>query len=185
MHSHENDYIMSTFRFNLQPEHLEDELIKIIPLQESDFEMLYKVASDPEIWKNHPTKNRYQKEVFKQFFDSGVASNSAFLIYDKLSGALIGSTRFYDFDPVNATIVIGFTFLAKKYWGGKYNRAMKQLLIDYAFQHVSTVLFHIGESNIISQKAVAKIGATKVGSIDSSNRTEPYYEYRIQKEDWL
>ncbi len=176
---------MSNIEFNLQPEILENELIKLIPLQESDLEMLYKVASDPEIWENHPSKNRYKREEFQFFLDSALASKSAFLVYDAAANELIGSTRYYNLDTTNSVIAIGYTFLAKKYWGGGHNKAMKKLLIDYAFQYVNTILFHIGETNIISQKAIAKIGATKLGVVDFNNSEVPYLEYQIRKEDWI
>ena len=38
---------------NLQPI-LENENVKLLPLQEDDFEVLYQVASDPLIWEQHP-----------------------------------------------------------------------------------------------------------------------------------
>lgn len=174
---------MSDSKFNLQPELLENAQVIIIPLRESDFEMLYEVASDPEIWEQHPSKNRYQKEVFQLFFDGAVTSKSAFLVYDSATEELIGSTRYYDFDSENSKIAIGFTFLAKKYWGGNHNKAMKQLLIDYAFEHVETIAFHIGETNIRSQKAITKIGATKMNIIDFNNI--PHFEYHILKKDWV
>jgi RimJ/RimL family protein N-acetyltransferase len=176
---------MSNLDFNLQPETLENELIKLVPLQESDLEMLYKVASDPEIWENHPSKNRYKREEFQFFLDSALASKSAFLVYDVATNELIGSTRYYNLDTTNSAVAIGYTFLAKKYWGAGHNKAMKKLLIDYAFQYVNTILFHIGETNIISQKAIAKIGATKIGVVDFNNSEVPYFEYQIRKEDWV
>jgi RimJ/RimL family protein N-acetyltransferase len=176
---------MSNLDFNLQPETLENDQIKLIPLQESDLEMLYKVASDPEIWKNHPSKNRYKREEFQFFLDSAQASKSAFLVYDVATNELIGSTRFYNLDTTNSAIAIGYTFLAKKYWGTGHNKAMKKLLINYAFQYINTILFHIGETNIISQKAIAKIGATKIGVVDFNNSEVPYFEYHIRKEDWV
>jgi RimJ/RimL family protein N-acetyltransferase len=169
--------------FNLQPELLENNQIKMIPLKEADFEILFAVASDPEIWEQHPSKNRYQKEVFLLYFDGAVESKSAFLVYDRATNELIGSTRYYDYDLENSKIAIGFTFLAKKYWGGNHNKAMKQLLIDYAFQQVDTIVFHIGETNIRSQKAVSKIGAAKVGAMDLNNT--PHFEYHILKKDWV
>jgi len=169
--------------FNLQPEILENNQIKMVPLKECDFEILYKVASDPEIWEQHPSKDRYQKEVFQLYFDGAVESQSAFLVYDKATNELIGSTRYYDFDSENSKIAIGFTFLAKKYWGGNHNKAMKQLLIDYAFQQVDTIVFHIGETNIRSQKAVSKIGATKIGLMDFNDTS--HFEYNILKKDWV
>lgn len=176
---------MSNLDFNLQPETLENALIKLIPFQENDVEILYKVASDPEIWADHPSKNRYQREEFQLFLDSAVSSKSTFLVYDKATNELIGSTRFYNLDSENSTVAIGYTFLAKKYWGAGHNKAMKKLLIDYAFQYVDTILFHIGETNIISQKAIAKIGATKIGVVDFNNSEVPYLEYQIQKKDWV
>jgi RimJ/RimL family protein N-acetyltransferase len=174
---------MSDSNFNLQPEALQNDQVKIKPLKESDFEILFEVASDPEIWEQHPAKNRYQKEVFQLFFDSAVESKSAFLVYDSATEELIGSTRYYDFDSENSKIAIGFTFLAKKFWGGNHNKAMKQLLIDYAFHHVDTIVFHIGETNIRSQKAVSKIGANKIGLVDYNN--VPHFEYHILKKDWV
>jgi RimJ/RimL family protein N-acetyltransferase len=174
---------MPDSKFNLQPEILENAQVIMIPLKESDFEMLYEVASDPEIWEQHPAKNRCQKEVFQLFFDGALESKSSFLVYDSATEELIGNTRYYDFDSENSKIAIGFTFLAKKYWGGNHNKAMKQLLIDYAFQHVDTIVFHIGDTNIRSQKAVSKIGATKIGIVDFNNT--PHFEYHILKKDWV
>jgi hypothetical protein len=43
---------------------LENEKYQLIPLQQGDFEALYKVASDPKVWEQHPNKDRYKREVF-------------------------------------------------------------------------------------------------------------------------
>ena len=53
---------------NIQPT-LENEKAVLRPLQEQDFEALYTVASDPNIWEQHPNKDRWKKDVFKVFFD--------------------------------------------------------------------------------------------------------------------
>jgi len=49
--------------FSVQPV-LENEEYQLIPLQQGDFESLYAVASDPEVWEQHPNKDRYRREVF-------------------------------------------------------------------------------------------------------------------------
>lgn len=54
---------------------LENDQVILYPLQEQDFEEVYKVASDPEIWEQHPNKDRWQKEVFKNFFKGAMQSN--------------------------------------------------------------------------------------------------------------
>ena len=47
---------------------LENDFVQLISLEESDFESLYSVASDPEIWEQHPNKDRYKREIFQNFF---------------------------------------------------------------------------------------------------------------------
>jgi RimJ/RimL family protein N-acetyltransferase len=171
---------------NWQPENLENDLIKLIPLTELDFDRIFTVAADPLIWEQHPTKDRYKKEVFQLFFDSAVASGTAFLMVDKLSDKIIGSTRYYDYKPDNSSIAIGFTFLAREFWGGLYNKSSKKLLLDYAFQFVDKVYFHIGATNTRSQLGTMKIGAKKVNEFekDDNGQKQLHYEYLIQKDDW-
>lgn len=175
-----------TISINWRPAHLEDNLIKLQPLAADDFEVLFEVASDPLIWEQHPSKDRYKREVFQKFFDGAVEGNSAFLIIDKASGKVIGSSRYYDFKPANNSIAIGYTFLARELWGGKYNRAGKKLLLDYAFQFVDKVYFHIGATNTRSHLAIGKIGAVKVAEVDFDYYGSKllHYEYVINKNDW-
>jgi hypothetical protein len=52
---------------NRQPT-LEDSLVTLRPLEESDREALYKVAQDPLIWEQHPS-NRYRRAVFDDLLD--------------------------------------------------------------------------------------------------------------------
>lgn len=171
---------------NLQPEQLENETVRLIPLTTNDFGALYSVASDPMIWEQHPATDRYKKDVFQNFFDGAVKSRSAFLVVDKKSGKVIGSTRFYDYNSDRSSIAIGYTFLAKEYWGGQYNQAAKRLLLDYAFQFVESVFFHIGSENLRSQKAILKLGAIKVKEMDMdfNGKILPHHEYLISKSEW-
>jgi RimJ/RimL family protein N-acetyltransferase len=178
---------MTKSEFNLQPEILEDDITKLIPLKESDFEELYKVASDPLIWEQHPMKERYKIEVFRAFFDAAINSKSSILILDKKTNEIIGNTRYYDYDPEKSSIAIGFTFIGRKFWGGLYNKSNKKLLIDYAFQHVDSVLFHIGTDNIRSQKAVSKLGTIKIGEVNSIGNIPvnlPHFEYKLTAENF-
>ena len=177
---------MTNTIINWQPENLEDNIVKLIPIAESDFENIFKVASDPLIWEQHPTKDRYKREVFQLYFDGAISSKTAFLIIDKSSDKIIGSTRYYDYKPENSSIAIGFTFLSREYWGGLYNKSSKRLLLDYAFRFVDKVYFHIGATNLRSQLATMKIGATKVNEvyIDHHGQNQLHYEYLIQKQEW-
>ena len=149
--------------FDLQP-HLKGELIELRPLRPDDWDELFAVASDRLIWEQHPESDRYKEEVFKIFFEDALRSEGAFVVVDTKTQQIIGSTRFHGYDPEKSEIEIGWTFLARKYWGGRYNREMKQLMLAHAFKFVENVVFFVGENNIRSHKATEKIGAIKSGT---------------------
>ena len=150
--------------FDLQPR-LKGELIELRPLAPEDWNDLFTVASDSLIWEQHPESDRYREDVFKVFFGEALESGGAFVVIDKKTQQIIGSTRFYGYDPEKSEIEIGWTFLARRYWGGRYNREMKQLMLNHAFNFVETVVFFVGAKNFRSQKAMEKIGAIRNGLV--------------------
>src|SRR5436189_2770513 len=154
---------MTSGKFDLQP-HLKGELIELRPLASEDWADLFSVASDPLIWEQHPESDRYKEDVFKAFFREALECGGAFVIIDKKSQQIIGSTRFHGYTPEKSEIEIGWTFLARKYWGGRYNAEMKQLMLAHAFKFVENVVFFVGENNFRSQRATEKFGAVKSGT---------------------
>jgi RimJ/RimL family protein N-acetyltransferase len=149
--------------FDLQPI-LKGELLELRPLRAEDFDGLYAVGSDPLIWEQHPNTDRYQENVFKEFFREALESGGALIATDSKDGRIIGSSRFYGYDKEKSEIEIGWSFLARSYWGGIYNREMKQLMLRHAFKFVDHVVFLVGPQNLRSQKALLKIGAVRMGS---------------------
>lgn len=141
---------------------LENESVQLIPLQASDLEALFQVASDPKIWEQHPTPDRYKREVFSKFFEGAMESKGAFLIIDRRSGDIAGSTRFYGYDEPTGTIRIGYTFYATRFWGTGLNPMVKALMMDYAFQFVQNIELEVGSNNRRSQIAVERLGAKKI-----------------------
>jgi RimJ/RimL family protein N-acetyltransferase len=173
--------------FNIQSI-LENNKVILHPLQEQDFEDLYAVAADPKIWEQHPNKDRWKKEVFKTFFDGAIQSTGAFKIIEKTTGNIIGSTRFYDYNEQEDSILIGYTFYATQYWGKGINHSVKTIMLNYIFQFVSTVYFHIGANNVRSQIAITRIGATKSGEEEIAyfgEQPKSNFIYRLTKEEWF
>lgn len=157
---------------NIQPT-LENDNVKLIPLSQNDFEEVFAVASDPLVWEQHPNKDRYKREVFENFFQGAMESKGAFKIIDKHSDEIAGSTRFYDYNADDNSIFIGYTFYGTKFWGSKLNPQVKKLMLDYIFQFVDKVNFHVGKDNIRSQKAMEKLGAKKVDEVNVAYAYEP------------
>ncbi|WP_212001812.1 GNAT family N-acetyltransferase [Chitinophaga sp. HK235] len=171
---------------NTQPT-LGNENLLLIPLQESDFEALYETASDEKIWEQHPNKDRWKREEFQRFFEGAIKSGGAFKIIDKKTGAVAGSTRFYDYNPSDNSIMIGYTFYATRYWGKGLNPVVKHLMLDYIFQYVDSVYFHVGASNVRSQIAMTRLGARKVREEDVAyygEATRHNFVYQITKEEY-
>ncbi|HWS90382.1 MAG TPA: GNAT family N-acetyltransferase [Pyrinomonadaceae bacterium] len=149
--------------FDLQPT-LRGELLELRPLRAEDFAELYAAASDPLVWEQHPASDRYREEVFREFFRGALESGGAFVVLDRADGRCIGSTRFLGYDEEKSEIEIGYTFLARSHWGGRYNGEMKRLMLEHAFRFVRSVVFLVGPENYRSQRAVEKIGGVREGT---------------------
>ncbi len=169
--------------FDAQP-FLRGLLLELRPLQAGDFEALYAVASDPLIWEQHPDNDRWKPEVFRAFFDQAMASGGALLALDAATGEVIGSSRFHGYNEARREVEIGWTFLARRCWGGRYNGEMKDLMLRHAFRIVDRVLFLVGPTNIRSQQAVLKIGGVRAGTRKNGAGRESYV-YQIAADRYL
>ncbi|MBV8859462.1 MAG: GNAT family N-acetyltransferase [Acidobacteria bacterium] len=163
--------------FEFQPT-LRGELLELRPLRAEDFQDLYAVASDPLIWEQHPASDRHREDVFREFFRGAMESGGAFAVIDRGTGGVIGSTRFHAYDEEHGEVEIGFTFLARSHWGGRYNGEMKRLMLDHAFRFVRSVVFLVGPQNYRSQRAVEKIGGVRDGTRPNAARLDNLL-YRI------
>ena len=168
--------------FELQP-HLVGELLEVRPLKPEDWESLFAVASDPLIWEQHPAQDRYKEEVFREFFREALESGGALVVIDRKTQKIIGSSRYFGFDAGKREIEIGWTFLARSHWGGKYNGELKRLMLEHAFRFVESVVFLIGPTNFRSQKAVEKIGGVMTERREKTIRGETLEQvvYQIKR----
>jgi RimJ/RimL family protein N-acetyltransferase len=149
----------------LQP-HLAGELLELRPLRPEDWQGLFAAASDPMIWEQHPVHDRYQEEVFKEYFQGALESGGALSAVDRKTEKIAGCSRYCEYEPDISEVEIGWTFLVRSHWGGKYNGEMKRLMLDHAFQFVDSVVFVVGTENLRSQRAVEKIGGIVTGRKD-------------------
>jgi RimJ/RimL family protein N-acetyltransferase len=83
---------------NRQPT-LVGELVEARPLVEQDFAELRALAADPLLWEQHPDKDRWRENIFRTYFDDHLSSGGALAIVARANRALIGATRYANFDP--------------------------------------------------------------------------------------
>jgi RimJ/RimL family protein N-acetyltransferase len=168
--------------FEFQPT-LKGTLLELRPLHIDDWDQLFAVASDPLIWEQHPANNRYKEEVFRRFFSEAMESGGALIALHRADGRVIGSSRYHGYAPEASEVEIGWSFLARACWGGRYNGEMKRLMLQHAFRFVDNVIFLIGNDNRRSRRAVEKIGAVLAGTRVGSGGQEKVV-YRITRESF-
>ena len=138
---------------------LKGEQVRLRPLTPSDRAALFAVASDPLIWEQHPAHDRWKPEVFDAFFDEALVEGGVLVVEDPATGAVIGSSRYSIRRARPGEVEIGWTFLARRYWGGGRNPEMKRLMLDHAFTTFDAAVFRVGAENRRSRLALVRIGA--------------------------
>jgi N-acetylmuramic acid 6-phosphate etherase len=142
---------------NWQPT-LEGTLVRARPLREADREATHAAASDPLIWEQHSARDRHERRVFDRYFGDRLANAGALAVEDR-RGGIVGLSGYYDWNPADRSVVVGYTFLVRALWGTGANAELKRLMLDHAFRWADTVWFHVSPGNVRSQRALAAIGA--------------------------
>jgi RimJ/RimL family protein N-acetyltransferase len=171
-----------TKALDLQPT-LTGKHITLRPLASQDFHELFAAASDPLIWAQHPDPGRGTREGFAPFFDGALESKACLVAIHTAQQAVIGWSRYSNYLP-GERVTIGYTFLARSYWGGPVNAEMKRLMLRHAFTDVQEVLFTVAERNLRSRRAVEKLGAELAGAEDSPRWGQVHVIYRLTPELW-
>src|ERR1700748_697558 len=175
---------------------LENERARLQPLQISDVEPLAAIAlNQPDLFLLTSLKLRQKGDVYsfvrKALDGMSDGTSIPFLVIDKPSGKIAGTTRFLSIAKEHKRVEIGGTWIASEFHGNGLNKAMKLLMLQYAFETMdfNRVEFKINEINNRSRKAVESIGATFEGILrhhmindDGTIRNSVYYS--IIKEEW-
>lgn len=170
--------------FDFQPT-LSGALIGLSPATEADFEPLFAVAADPEIWAQHTAKDRWQREVFRTNFDNALDDQGALVAREIATGEVVGFSRFSQMFVGPDDMEIGWTFLARRLWGGEYNRDMKRSMLAHVLAQFPRALFRVAEDNPRSRRAMEKIGGVLIDwrdSLEYGGVSHPYIAYEITRE---
>ena len=132
--------------------------------------ILRQLARDERLWEytkalmvNETFDAQFDKYIDAALDDRNTGAQCSFVIYDAVTGEIIGTTRYYKIEPGHKRLSIGYTWYAPKVWGKVHNKECKLLLVQYAFETLGyqRAEFEVAHQNIRSQKAVEKIGGIK------------------------
>ncbi|MGB0806387.1 MAG: GNAT family N-acetyltransferase [Salibacteraceae bacterium] len=158
---------------------LENDRVKLIPLQlEHKKELLPYSLNEPELWKYSLTPasgvENLENYIKKALQDRQNLTSYPFVVLDKAVNKIIGSTRFYDFQPHHKTTQLGFTWYGKDYQGSGINKPCKFLMLEFAFDvmELQRVEFRADVNNERSIAAMKSIGCVPEGILRNNCASE-------------
>ena len=157
---------------------LENSRVRLRPLEVTDFEALKAIAFTPDIWRW--TLTRADDAVSLAAYINGALQDRAaerrypFVIIDRETGQLAGSTSYYNVSEPHQSLSIGYTWVGLDFQRTGLNRAAKHLLLCHAFGALGCerVELETDRRNQQSQNAMRRMGATEEGILRSHKITQ-------------
>lgn len=141
----------------------------LVPMRIDHVEQLFAAGSDPQIWTYMPQAVQTLDDM-KRLVEEALAAKERgeafpFVIIDKTTEKVVGSSRFLNISPSNRTLEIGWTWYSPEVWRTRMNTECKYLLLRHCFEVLSTIRveFKTDSRNLRSQRAIERLGAVKEG----------------------
>ena len=174
---------------------LENDFVLLRPIEIEDEQALAEVAIDERIWEHisntlatHTDVNKY---VAEQVSLAEKGERIVFVVIDKITNKIIGSTSIYDISTHHTRCEIGSTWLTPAYWRTSVNTNCKYLLLRYIFEELQLERVQLKTDNLNerSQNAIERIGAKFEGRLRSHMRRKDgsmrdTMLYSIIREEW-
>lgn len=174
---------------------LSNQRVKLTLLDLSNYKHLIAIGQQDKLVQYSPTdiatpeslKHYTQLAVDEYYHKTAIP----FIIYDKQKQAYAGSTRYMNIHYKNKVAEIGSTWIGREFQGTGLNKSMKFLMLKYAFEELKfdKVEFRVDERNIVSRKAVERIGGVFEGILRKNVLMLDGFKrntccYGILKEEW-
>ncbi len=174
---------------------LENEKVLLIPFENERNIELKEIIFDDEIWKYMGMYVRNNQD-FENYIQSTLKQKEAgicypFLIIDKATNRVAGSTRYGYLNHTSQKCEIGWTWYGKDFQRTGLNKACKYELLNFGFENIQfkRIQFSADLENIRSQRAIENLGALKEGLfrnnyVDSEGNSKDDVYYSIILEEW-
>ncbi|RKN80577.1 GNAT family N-acetyltransferase [Paenibacillus ginsengarvi] len=174
---------------------LEGNRVRLIPVSDGHIEGLLKASNHHDIWTYSPSsisKIEDMEATINQWMrlkEQGL--RYPFVIFDKSTSEIVGSTSYLDISLQNRKLEIGGTWLNPKVWRTRVNTECKYLLLEYGFEEMNLVRvqFRTDTRNERSNRAIERIGAQFEGTLRQEMMVREGYirdsnVYSILDKEW-
>lgn len=174
---------------------LENKRVLLRPLQPEDVDALLPVAVQPALWTVGLGRID-DKAALEAYISLAIAERDQkvsvpFVIIDKQTQQVAGSTRFAGMALAHKRAEIGYTWIDTALQGSGLNKAMKHAMLQHAFEvmELNRIELKTDVLNTQSRNAILSIGATQEGifrhhMITSTGRLRDSVYFSIIKEEW-
>jgi len=148
---------------------LEGDSVCLEPMKPTHADALIEAASDGNLWElwvtTVPSKETITDYMEQAFFAKSDGTAMPFVVIEKASGKVIGSTRYCNAAPAHRRVEIGYTWYSKRYQRTSVNSECKVLLLGHAFEALDAIAveFRTHIENKASRTAIARLGAVQDG----------------------
>ena len=158
---------------DISPVTLKGEHTRLEPLTRPHQEGLIAAAGEGELWNSVvtvvPKRETVAEYVAAALAGQARGSELPFVIIRKSSGTVVGTTRFYEIEPNDRRVAIGYTWVSLSAQRTAINTEAKLLLLAHAFEHwqFNRVEFITDVLNQQSRAAILRLGAKQEGILRS------------------
>ncbi|WP_328338878.1 bifunctional pyridoxamine 5'-phosphate oxidase family protein/GNAT family N-acetyltransferase [Micromonospora sp. NBC_00421] len=140
------------------------------PLALAHADELFAATAEPEVWAHLGRPLPADPAAMRAIVATALAARQRgervpWVQRCPRTGAVVGTTSFYEVDPERRSVAIGYTWLGRPWWRSGVNTETKLLLLGRAFDELGAVrvVWHTDLRNTRSQAAIERLGAAREG----------------------
>jgi len=179
----------------IRPINLEGQYVRLAPLTQAHAKPLIAAAADGDLWDSTvtivPSRDTVADYIQAALDGQAQGRELPFVIINKSSNQVVGTTRFYEIRPNDRAVAIGYTWLAESAQRTAVNTESKLLLLTHAFEHwrCNRVELITDVLNEQSRAAILRLGAKQEGILRKhlilpSGRLRDSVIFSIIDEEW-
>ncbi len=147
------------------------------PLSPDHVDGVKEAVKDGELWKlwftSVPSPETAEATIKTALDLRENAGWMPFIVREKSTNKIIGSTRYCNVDEVNQRLEIGYTWYSESYQRTSVNTECKYLLLSHAFEKLDAIAveFRTHWHNHKSRAAIARLGAKQDGVLRNHSKS--------------